>query len=223
MTTTSATTGTTSSSTATNTSSLVANSAKDTQDRFLKMLVTQLQNQDPLNPQDNAQITSQMAQLSTVTGINTLNDTVNSLSSSLLSTQTLQAASLVGHSVMTEGNKLTLSSGTAYAGVELGAKADSVVVNVKDSSGKVIYTEDLGAQTAGIVPFKWDGSTTAGTTAADGAYTFEVKASTSGGDKVDATALSVAQVLSVSLGATGASLNVDGFGQLDLSKVKQIL
>lgn len=221
MTTTNATSGTTSATT-TNNASLVAKSTQETQDRFLKMLVTQMKNQDPLNPLDNAQITSQMAQLSTVTGINSLNDTVKSLSTSMLSSQTLQAASLVGHNVMTEGKSLVLSGGAAYGGIELASAVDSLTVNVKDSAGKVIYSEDLGAQSAGIVPFKWDGSKTDKTTAADGNYTFEV-AAVAGGKKVDATTLSVAQVLSVSLGATGATLNVSGFGALDLSKVKQIL
>lgn len=220
MTTTNSVTNTTSTGTSATTATKTA--AQETQDRFLKMLVAQMQNQDPLNPMDNAQVTSQMAQLSTVTGINTLNDTVKAMSDSFLAGQSLQAASLVGHGVMFPGSKLTLSSGAAYGGVDLAGAVDKLVITVKDAAGNVVHTADLGAQKSGTVPFQWDGSTDAGTTAADGTYTFEV-AATLAGTKVDATALSVGQVSSVSLGTSGASLNVAGFDPIALSQVKQIL
>ncbi|MDD5404656.1 MAG: flagellar hook assembly protein FlgD [Sulfuricella sp.] len=205
------------------TTSTAADKAKKMQDDFLKLLVTQMQNQDPMNPLDNAQVTSQMAQLSTVTGINQLNDTVNSLSSSLLASQSLQAANLVGHSVMAPGNALQLSNGAAYGGVDLPQAADKVAVTVKDAAGNVVHSADLGPQSAaGTVPFLWDGTTDSGAKAADGSYTFTV-AATQGGKAIAATALSVAQVASVSLGAQGATLNVVGMGPVALSQVKQIL
>src|SRR3990167_8083696 len=81
-----------------------ASTAADTQDRFLKLLVTQMKNQDPLNPMDNAQVTSQMAQLSTVTGIDKLNVTLQALSDSMASSQSLQAASMIGYGVLVPGN-----------------------------------------------------------------------------------------------------------------------
>ena len=197
--------------------------AKETEDRFLRLLVTQMKNQDPLNPLDNAQVTSQMAQLSTVTGINKLNDTVNGLSASYLSGQALQAATLVGHGVMIPGNKLELADSVAYGGVDVTQPLDKLTIKVKDASGAVIHTADMGAQkTAGSVPFQWDGTTDDGTVAPDGSYTFEVIAE-QGGKKVDTAALSVGQVASVSLGAQGATLNVVGFGPVALSQVKQIL
>ncbi|MFN3398037.1 MAG: flagellar hook assembly protein FlgD [Sulfurimicrobium sp.] len=205
------------------TTSTAADKAKKMQDDFLKLLVTQMQNQDPMNPLDNAQVTSQMAQLSTVTGINQLNDTVNSLSSSLLASQSLQAANLVGHSVMAPGNALQLSNGVAYGGVDLPQAADKVVVTIKDAAGNVAHSADLGPQSAaGTVPFQWDGTTDSGAKAADGNYTFAI-AATQGGNTIAATALSVAQVASVSLGAQGAMLNVVGMGPVALSQVKQIL
>lgn len=205
------------------TTSTAADKAKKMQDDFLKLLVTQMQNQDPMNPLDNAQVTSQMAQLSTVTGINQLNDTVNSLSGSLLASQSLQAANLVGHSVMVPGNVLQLGNGAAYGGVDLPQAADKVVVTVKDAAGNVVHSADIGPQSAaGTVPFQWDGTTDSGAKAADGSYTFTV-AATQGGNAIAATALSVAQVASVSLGAQGAMLNVVGMGPVALSQVKQIL
>ncbi|BCB26711.1 basal-body rod modification protein FlgD [Sulfurimicrobium lacus] len=209
--------------TGTSTAPTAASTAKETEDRFLKLLVTQMKNQDPLNPLDNAQVTSQMAQLSTVTGINKLNDTVNALSSSFMAGQTLQAASLVGRGVMVPGKQLELSGGAAFGGVDLTQAVDSLTVNIKDASGAVIHSADLGAQkAAGTVPFQWDGTTDSGAVAPDGSYTFEVTAMQAG-KKVDATALAVGQVASVSLGAQGATLNVVGLGPVTLSQVKQIL
>lgn len=195
---------------------------QETQDRFIKLLVTQMKNQDPLNPLDNAQVTSQMAQLSTVTGINKLNDTVSALSTSFLAGQSLQAASLVGHSVMIPGNQITLNNGTAVGGVSLPQAVDGVVVNIKDASGQIVHSVDLGPQQGGVLPFQWDGKTDSGSTAANGTYTFDVVAA-QGGKKVDATALSVAPVASVSLGAQGPMLNVVGFGPVALSQVLQII
>jgi flagellar basal-body rod modification protein FlgD len=90
-------------------------------DRFLKLLVTQLKNQDPLNPMDNAQITSQMAQINTVSGIDKLNTTVASLGTQMLQSQALQGAALVGHDVTIVGDGLSISGGVGVAGFELAA------------------------------------------------------------------------------------------------------
>lgn len=197
--------------------------AKESEDRFLKLLVTQMKNQDPLNPLDNAQVTSQMAQLSTVTGIEKLNEAVKSLSDSFLASQSLQAAGLVGHGVMIPGNKLDLSNGTAYGGVDLTQAVDRLTVRIKNSSGVVIHTAELGPQnTAGSIPFQWDGATDSGVAAPSGSYTFDVTAEQSG-KKVDVAALAVGQVASVSLGVQGATLNVVGLGSVSFSQVKQIL
>lgn len=220
MTTTVSQTGSTTGST---TSTTAKTAAQETEDRFLKLLVTQMKNQDPMNPLDNAQVTSQMAQLSTVTGINQLNDAVKAISTSFLAGQSLQAASLVGHGVMVPGDKLELSGGAAYGGVDVPQALDSLTVKVKDASGKVIHTADLGEQKeVGSVPFQWDGTTDSGTVAPDGSYTFEVSGQ-QGGKKIDVTALAIGQVASVSLGAQGATLNVVGLGSVAMSQVKQIL
>lgn len=156
-TTASATTATTAASSSA--SSLSATSAKDASDRFLKLLVTQMQNQDPLNPVDNAQVTSQMAQISTVTGLETLNTTVSGLNSQFLQLQTMQGAALVGHDVALEGNTLRQTSsptGTVGdAGFELGSAADKVTVDILNASGVTVGTVNLGNQTAGRHAFEW--------------------------------------------------------------------
>jgi flagellar basal-body rod modification protein FlgD len=194
----------------------------EAQDRFLKLLVTQMRNQDPLNPLDNAQVTSQLAQLSTVSGINKLNDSIGALSGMFQSNQLLQATSLIGRGVLAEGSELKLSGGSAIGGVDLQQAADKVVVTVTNPAGQVLQTVDLGARSAGVVSFQWDGATDSGGQAADGAYQFNVSAS-QGGQAIAAGTLSLGVVNSVSVDSQGISLNADGLGALALSKIKQIL
>jgi flagellar basal-body rod modification protein FlgD len=117
-------------------------------DRFLKLLVTQMQNQDPLNPMDNAQVTSQMAQINTVSGIEKLNETISSMIGQFTQMQALQGAALVGRNVLVEGDDLEVTDGQATAAFELAGPADKVKVEVLSAAGRVIDTLDLGAGTA---------------------------------------------------------------------------
>src|SRR3954447_8713638 len=192
------------------------------QDRFLKLLVTQMKNQDPLNPMDNAQVTSQLAQISTVSGIDKLNQTMNSMSSSFLASQSLQASGLIGHHVLAPGNDVLLVSGAGSAGVELPGAADKVTVTVRGAGGEILKTINMGAQDAGIRTFSWDGSTDAGARAKDGIYTFEVTA-VQAGKKIDGVTLGAGIVQSVSLGNGDLQLNTIGLGAVSVSQVKQIL
>lgn len=196
-------------------------SSDPTADRFLTLLVTQLKNQDPLNPLDNAQITSQLAQLSTVSGINQLNSTLSSLSASMDAKQYLQAAGLVGHYVVADGNAMTLADKKATGAFELAADADRVTVAVTDAAGRVVRQIDMGAETSGVVTFDWDGTDDGGKTLSDGKYTLSVTA-TSNGKSVTATPLAVGQVKGLIPGANGGTLNVDGVGRVDLAAVRQI-
>lgn len=191
------------------------------QDRFLKLLITQMQNQDPLNPLDNAQVTSQLAQISTVSGIDKLNNSLAGMSTSFLSTQSLQASSLIGHSVLAPGTKLQLTQAQAAGGYQLTGPADAVTVTIHNAAGETIKSMKYDALDAGTRSFLWDGSTDAGGHAVDGAYTFEIKAIRSG-QTVDAQPLSSAKVQSVTLGGDQLLLNTLG-GTVGLSQVKQIL
>lgn len=193
-----------------------------TEDRFLKLLVTQMKNQDPLNPLDNAQVTSQLAQLSTVTGIDKLNTTLQAMMASQQSNQSLQAASMIGHGVLVPGSSMALHSGQAVFGIELTEPADSVQVTIRDSAGSVVQQMNLGAQPIGSQPLSWNGQTSAGAQAADGAYTFAV-AATHGGVASAANSLSFGQVSSVSTGAQGAMLNLPTLGSFGLADVRQII
>ncbi|OIP11705.1 MAG: flagellar biosynthesis protein FlgD [Betaproteobacteria bacterium CG2_30_59_46] len=195
--------------------------AQESEDRFLKLLVTQMKNQDPLNPLDNAQVTSQMAQLSTVSGIDKLNTTLQAMSSSFAASQSLQAAGMIGHSVLAPGSSTLLQNGAAVGGFNLALSADHAVVTIKDAAGNALHSMDMGVQQAGNVMFQWDGVTDSGAAAASGTYTFAVSA-TQGGQKVDATTLALGTVSSVSLGISGVTLNTDVLGSVDAATVKQI-
>jgi flagellar basal-body rod modification protein FlgD len=199
-----------------------AAATNDAQDRFLKLLVTQLKNQDPLNPMDNAQITSQMAQISTVSGIDKLNATLQGMAASFNANQSLQAAAMIGHSVLVPGAGLQLQEGLAQGGVSLPQAADSVVVSIVDGSGLLARKISLGAQAAGVVNFQWDGVTDSGANAVPGSYRFSVQA-VQGGNKVDAVALAFGLVSGVTQGANGTALKVNGVGQVALSDVKQVM
>lgn len=206
------------------TASLTSTSADigATQDRFLKLLVTQMKNQDPLNPLDNAQVTSQMAQLSTVTGIDKLNATVQALSSSMLASQSLQAVSMIGHVALTDGNSMDLANGNAYGGIELTQPADKVTVQIADASGALVRTLHLGAQDTGIVDFNWDGMTDSGSAAADGRYTFTAVSELSG-KKSDAATLSYGLVNSVAQSSSGVTVNIGNQGDFSLNAIRKIL
>ena len=194
--------------------------ASNIQNQFLTMLTAQLQNQDPTSPMDNAQITSQMAQLSTVDGVNQMNATLQALTESM---QTSSAASLIGHGVLVPGSSLSLASSQAVGGVTLTQPADSVSVTIKNSSGVVVKTLQLGPQSAaGVVPFSWNGSTTSGTTAPDGSYTFTAQAVKSGLTATPAT-LAYGTVNAVTPGASGATVNLGALGGFALSAVQQVL
>ena len=201
-------------------------------DKFMTLLVTQLKNQDPLNPMDNAQLTSQLAQLQTVTGVNKLNTTLESLKSSYQSSEAMQATNLIGHGVLVEGSNVTLSGSKAIMGVELGSDVDSLQVVISDKTGKAVQTMDLGAQKAGVIPLAWDGvpdpknvdSSGKPVTLADGNYSFQIVA-TKGGDKTnDAKTLSFDSVASVTTNsADGVKLNLPSKGVVTLADIKQVL
>jgi len=205
-------------STAATTSSVAAN----TQDRFLKLLVTQMKNQDPLNPMDNAQVTSQMAQLSTVSGIDKLNVTLQALSDSMTSNQSLQAASMIGHGVLVAGNGVDLANGSGYGGFELTESAERVNIAIKDKAGVLVRNIQMGAQPAGIGHWQWDGLDSGGAKVADGSYTFTVNADQAG-KKTDVSGLQFGMVNSVSQGKQGVTLSVGQLEGIAISQVKQIL
>ncbi|MEY2873544.1 MAG: hypothetical protein RLZZ373_915 [Pseudomonadota bacterium] len=198
-------------------SSTTASKMQEASDQFLKLLVTQMQSQDPLNPMDNAQVTSQMAQINTVSGLGTVNESIKAMSAQLLQMQAMQGASLVGNSVVVPGNAIDVSSGSGVGHFELGGAADAVKVEVLSSAGKVVDTLDMGAETSGRHTFSWkpaEGVSDAG------GFRFRVTA-TSGTANVTTTTLMRDQVSAVSSTATGGlNLQLKSGGTVAYSDVR---
>jgi flagellar basal-body rod modification protein FlgD len=194
---------------------------EETQDRFMKLLVTQMKNQDPLNPLDNAQVTSQMAQLSTVTGIEKLNTAMAGMSSTFMSTQSMQAASMIGRGVVVPGNGVELKDGKSVLGFELPQSADSVKVQIKSAAGNVVRTMSVDAKDMGMNSVTWDGKDDAGNTMANGNYLFEVQAQ-AGDKKLDVQPLAFGMVSSIAFTPQGPKLSLSNFGEFDLNAVRQM-
>jgi flagellar basal-body rod modification protein FlgD len=191
-------------------------------DRFLTLLVAQLRNQDPLNPLDNAQVTTQLAQLSTVSGINKLNDSFGKLAASLGASQYLQATALVGHDViLAGGGTLAVASGKGSYGFGLAGAATQATVTITDTAGKAVRTISLGAQPAGVSTLVWDGKNDAGAQVADGTYSFSVSA-TAGGQAVAVEPYTVGRVMGIVPGSDGTKLRLAGLGLVDLAQILQI-
>ena len=201
--------------------------------KFLTLLVTQLKNQDPMNPLDNAQITSQLAQLSTVTGVNKLNTTLESLKASYQSAEGMQATNMIGHGVLVEGTSVDLIKSQGILGAEIGSAADKVSVIITDPrTGKDVQVMDLGPQKPGIIPIAWDGIPNPANvdadgkaiTLKDGKYLIRIVAERDGEVLKDAKTLTFDSVVSVTTSATeGVKLNLPGKGIVTMADIKQIL
>ncbi|WP_284504857.1 flagellar hook assembly protein FlgD [Caballeronia sp. INDeC2] len=217
--------GASSSSSASSSSATGAQSASDLQNTFLTLLVTQLKNQDPTNPADSSQMTSQLAQINTVTGIGQLNTSLSSLATQLSAGQQTQAALLIGANVLAAGNGVTVSKGASSSfGVQLANDVSDLQIVVKNASGQIVNTLDLGAQGAGVVPVTgWTPVDSKGATLPDGSYTITAQG-TINGQQATATTLSASQVQSVVQMSGGApGLKLANGSTVALSGVASIL
>ncbi|WP_276867823.1 flagellar hook assembly protein FlgD [Enterobacter oligotrophicus] len=212
-------------------SSLTGSSASDLQSSFLTLLVAQLKNQDPTNPMQNNELTTQLAQISTVSGIEKLNTPLGAVSGLIDNSQSLQAANLIGHGVMIPGTTIlagssttdgTTTTSTTPFGVELQQAADKVTATITDASGAVVRTIDIGKLDAGVHTFTWDGSMTDGTTAPNGSYKVAISAS-SGTTQLVAQPLQFALVQGVIKGSDGNKLDLGTSGTTTLDEVRQII
>ena len=192
--------------------------AKAASDRFLKLLVTQLKNQDPLNPTDNAQMTSQMAQISTVSGIEKLNVTVEGLNTQFVQMQMMQGAALVGKDVILKGDKLSIRDGVASGLFEIGAAADRVTAEVLSPAGAVVDSLPLGAQGSGRHSFTWPAG---GAINESAGYRFRITAN-SGATVLPSTPLMKDRVDAVNTGGATLTLELLRSGKVPYSQVQAI-
>ena len=197
-------------------------SASDINTEFLTLFTTQLKNQDPLNPMDSSQMTSQLAQISTVSGIQNLNDTMKAMMSSNTAVQASQSAGLIGKTVMGPGSSFALgSSGSAQVGVTLPSAADSVTINIKNAAGQTVRSYTQANQNAGSASLTWDGKDSSGNALPPGNYSISASAIASG-QSITPTTLVQGVVTGVTSNSSGVSLNVQGVGNIPVASLTQI-
>jgi flagellar basal-body rod modification protein FlgD len=191
---------------------------------FLTLMLAQLKNQDPTSPVDSNQFLNQLASLSTVQGITQLNTSFSTLSSSLVSSQALQASSLLGHQALVSSKTANLAAnGTVTGAVSVPQTTSQAVLNISDSSGALVRQINLGAQSAGLANFSWDGKQGDGSQAPAGQYTLSAQiAGASSGTAVSTYVNGTVQSVTMGAGQTGLTLNVSGLGSVPFANVQQI-
>jgi flagellar basal-body rod modification protein FlgD len=192
---------------------------------FMSLMVAQFKNQDPTKPVDNSQLIAQLASFSQVSGIDSLNKSMKSLSDSYAASQTVQAASLLGRNVLIDKPTGYIAAGGALeAAVDVPSGSQRVAVQITDSAGQVVRTLDLGIPPSGLAKFTWDGKTDAGVAAPAGQYTVNAQALVAGKAQ-SASAYVSARVESVTMGGTtgsGVTLSLTGLPDVTMTDVKQI-
>jgi len=183
-------------------------SVQDMSQNFLKMLTVQLQNQDPLNPMDNASMTSQLAALNTVDGINRLNTSINSLVAQVQSANFMNLSSSVGKTAMVAGSDMYFGGAPIYTTARLSNPTSNLQAIIKNASGQVIKKVDLGVANTGDTDFIWDGSMDAGGYAPNGRYQIEFSAANLNGVVSQPTSYVGSMVASVGQDTTGILLGL---------------
>ncbi len=198
------------------------------QSDFLRLLSTQIENQDPLNPLDNTEFVAQMAQFGILDSVQGLESSFTSFGNTMQSSFALQASALVGRKVMVDGNVSMLSSSnpTISGLVGLTNNVDSLSVEIVNGSGSVVKQINLGPQSQGSTQFTWDGKLEDGTPASEGLYSIRARGVANNVTQGYSTAV-VANVDSVTIGKTsegidGLTLNLAGIGPASLDQVKEI-
>jgi flagellar basal-body rod modification protein FlgD len=206
-------------------------SGSELNDRFMTLLVTQLKNQDPTSPMENSDMTAQLAQINTVSGIEKLNDSLSAITDQIDAGQALQATALIGQGVMVPGNEILVGASeessdvvTTPIGVELDSAVEDLRVDIRGASGEIIDSFSTGPLEAGVHSFTWDGKLADGTSATTNSTYTASLTGTVGDETYAPTTLNYALVNGVIQGANGAQLDL-GYAQdpVALSEVRQIL
>jgi flagellar basal-body rod modification protein FlgD len=215
--------------TGTNSGSSTANSASSLGTLggtdFITLMLAQLQNQDPTSPVDSNTFLTQLAQLSEVQGITSLNSSFGTLSSSLTSNQAMQASSLLGHQALVNSSTATIAAGATVTGaVSVPQTTSQVTLSITNSSGALVSQINLGAQSAGLANFSWNGTMGNGSPAPAGTYTLAATyaGATSGGTAATTLVNGTVESVSMGAGSAGMTLNVAGVGSVPFSSLQQI-
>ena len=191
---------------------------------FLRLMVAQVRNQDPLDPKTNGDFLAQLAQFSTNDGITKMQESIAQLASSLQSNQALQASALVGRKVLVNSDTMKMEAeGDGKVVVDLPAPVSNMSAAVYSASGELLAQIPLGEHEIGMFDFNWNGLNQKGERVPAGKYTIKVSG-TYQGQEVALKTMTAANVDSVSLGQNGegVKLNVAGIGSVSLNDVKQI-
>jgi len=191
--------------------------------QFMELMIAQMENQNPLEPQDNGAFISQLAEFSSLEEMQKLSGSVNDFASQYQSTQALQASAMVGRTVLVPGTESPLGAdGTISGIIELPESTGSLIVNIYNGSGELVNNFNMGQQVAGTVPFIWDGTNSDGEYMPYDEYSFKVEANQSG-EMTQMNTLLSANVNSVSIGQSGEiTLNLSGMGSIPLENVREI-
>jgi flagellar basal-body rod modification protein FlgD len=217
--------GTSSTSSSTSAAASAANGVTLGGTDFLTLMLAQLKNQDPTSPVDSNTFLSQLAELSEVQGITALNTSFTGLSSSLTSSQALQASSLLGHTALVSSSTATLATAgaTVTGAVNVPQTSASVMVDVMNSSGELVQQVNLGAQSAGLANFTWNGEQGDGSKAPAGTYSITAQvAGVASGTAIPTYVNGTVESVTMGAGSAGLTLNVSGQGSVLFSNVEQI-
>ncbi|WP_269620461.1 flagellar hook assembly protein FlgD [Zhongshania sp. BJYM1] len=194
------------------------------QDDFMKLMLQQLKSQDPLNPTDNTEFISQMAQLTSVSGISEMNENLSGLTQSLYSAQLLDASSLIGKEVLLETDVAALPpSGNVEGQVSLSTSTTALDIEILSPTGEVVGKVPLGPQRAGTIGFEWNGVGLNGERMPPGTY--QIRANYLNGNTREAVSTQIrSEVQSVSVPAAGGSpqVQVQGLGTVSMSQILEI-
>lgn len=205
----------------------VQDPSEDLRNNFMTLLVTQLQNQDPLKPMENAELTSQLAQINTVSGINSLNDTLDGITNQIEAGQSLQAAGLIGSGVLVAGDRVLVGENGASTpfGVELDAPVYNLKAKILGANGEELKTIELGAVNSGVRAFTWDGTLNGGEVAEPGSYRVLLEGTDRQGEPLATGTLQYAVVHGITTGGSGGvKLDLGGLSEpIGMDDVRQIL
>ncbi|TJZ73829.1 flagellar hook assembly protein FlgD [Chitiniphilus eburneus] len=194
------------------------------QETFLKLLVKQLQSQDPMNPMDNAQMTSQIAQINTVTGIEKLNVAMTNLLGAYGASQSIQAAALVGKQVMAPQSEFDFDPAKKLeAGITVPEDVSQMALVILDKDGKVVDQMSGTVKPGEFLPFEWDGTLADGTKAEAGKYYIVAKGLNSAGDEVKLAVNGWQQVKSVEFGKSGVQVNLASGEKVGFDTIQQVM
>lgn len=193
------------------------------QAEFLKLMTAQMNNQDPMKPMDDGEFFSQIAQFSSVAGIQELEKSFTQVASMLQSNQALQASTMVGRTVMIPSGEAVFDGDNPVNGkVSVADATNELTINIYDDAGQLVKTMYMGEQSAGVVDFSWDGLNEDGEKVANGDYKIEAIALTAG-ESIELGTLLAEKVESVTLGSGGVMLDLASDRSIPLSGVKQVL